>query len=85
MTDQQEQINDLKADIAAAHQEINKERCRSDALGALVIANAALLAIGVNSWVAVSGSFAVSLAYGAWLWRSCDKPFERLMAEPIND
>ena len=69
----------MEADIAAAHQEINLLRCRLDATGALILVYALMMAFNFSHWTSLAASIVVSILYGSILWRTADKPFERLM------
>ena len=75
----QEKADQFEAEIAAAHQEINLLRCRLDATGALVLVYAIMIALDFDQWVSIGVGILAAAVYGAILWRSAHKPFERLM------
>jgi hypothetical protein len=74
-----EKEDELVAEIAAAHQEINLLRCRLDATGALIVVYAVMIGFNFSNWVSLGVAGVVSVVYGVILWRSADKPFERIM------
>lgn len=81
----EEEFDSMRADIAAAHQEINKLRCQVGSTGMLVIMFVVLSgAFGLGVWVSLGGALVVSTMYGTILWLRADKPFERLMNEPYE-
>lgn len=74
-----EKIEILEAEVASAHQEINKLSCRTDATGALFVIYLILITAGLEQWLSITLSFVISIIYGAILWKYADKPFEKLM------
>lgn len=69
----------LEVGIASAHQEINLLRCRMDATGALIIVYAVMIGFNFSNWVSLGVAVLASMVYGFILWRTADKPFEKLM------
>lgn len=76
---EQEKEDEFVAEIAAAHQEINLLRCRLDATGALIVLYAVMIGFNFSNWVSLGAAFVASVVYGSILWRTADKPFEKLM------
>lgn len=75
----QEKKEQFVADIAAAHQEINLLRCRLDATGALIVVYAVMIGFNFSNWASLGAAVLASVIYGSILWRTADKPFEKLM------